>query len=200
MHDGVYSQNFEEKYIVGHFKNKIGSFLDIGAWDGVGFSNTYRLALNGWSGVCIEPSPSVFPALKNNHKNNKIVCEEVAIVVDKNKKMIFYDSNGDAISSFNIEHKKKWERNCGCKFKEIEVKTMTVEEMFEKFGYNFDFINLDVEAMNWNLFQKFPIDKLSNTKMFCIEHDNKISEIFSITNKYGFKEIHRNGENIIIAR
>lgn len=201
MHDGVYSQNFEEKYIVEHFKNKKGSFLSIGEYNGIDFSNVYRLVLDGWSGVCIEPSPSVFPALKNLHKDNpKIKIAECAVVVDKNKPMKFYDSGGDAISSFDVEHKDKWIKNCGCKFKEIEVEKITVEEMFEKFGYDFDFINLDVEAMNWELFQRFPLDRLIKTKMICVEHDGKVNEILELTKKYNFREVHRNGENLIIFR
>jgi len=57
----MFSQNDEEKHIVRFFRDKIdkGSFLDIGAYNGKAFSNTHRLALNGWSGVCLEPSPSV---------------------------------------------------------------------------------------------------------------------------------------------
>jgi FkbM family methyltransferase len=201
MHDGIYSQSNEEIYIKKHLGKTIGSFLDIGAFDGKAFSNTYRLVLDGWSGVCIEPSPSVLPALKNLHKDNpKIVVAEYAVVVDKNKKLVFYDSGGDAISSFNKAHVDKWASNWGTKFKEVDVEKITVEEMFDKFGYDFDFINLDVEAMNWELFQRLPLAKLTKTKMFCVEHDGKMNEILSMTKKYGFREVHRNGENLIVAR
>ena len=201
MHDGIYSQSDEEIYIKKFWGNKIGTFNDIGSYDGKAFSNTYRLVLDGWSGVCIEPSPSVFPALKNLHKDNpKITCVQCAVVVDKSKPMKFYDSGGDAISSFNKVHVDKWEKGCGSKFKEVYVDMITVEEMFERFGYDFDFINLDVEAMNWELFQRFPLHKLVKTKMICIEHDSKINDILKITKHLGFREVHRNGENLIIVR
>ena len=52
----MFSQHDEEKWVLKH-AGKAGKFLDVGANDGVTFSNTHALALNGWTGVCIEPSP-----------------------------------------------------------------------------------------------------------------------------------------------
>ncbi len=41
-----------------------GVFVDVGAHDGVTLSNSYFFERErGWSGVCIEPSPEVFPRL-----------------------------------------------------------------------------------------------------------------------------------------
>jgi FkbM family methyltransferase len=34
---------------------KDGFFVDVGAYDGITYSNTYTLAMNGWSGIAIEP-------------------------------------------------------------------------------------------------------------------------------------------------
>ena len=39
----MYSQNQEEKYILKHFKDKQGTFLDLGAYDGKELSNTRAL-------------------------------------------------------------------------------------------------------------------------------------------------------------
>ena len=48
-------------------KKNDGIFVDIGANDGVTISNTYFLESNcNWSGIAIEPIPSVFEKLKNN--------------------------------------------------------------------------------------------------------------------------------------
>ncbi len=56
----MYSQNNEEKFILEHFKNRKGKFLDIGAYDGKTFSNTFALVELGWSGLEIEASPINF--------------------------------------------------------------------------------------------------------------------------------------------
>ena len=54
-----------------------GVFVDVGAHDGVSFSNTVMFERNrGWTGVCIEPNPTVFPQLQ---ANRAAVCLNVAI-------------------------------------------------------------------------------------------------------------------------
>ena len=54
--------------------------LDIGANDGVLFSNTYKFAKGGASGICIEPSRSSYLKLKLNHIFNfQIKCLQLAI-------------------------------------------------------------------------------------------------------------------------
>ena len=50
----MYSQNNEEEIILNFFKEKKGIFLDLGAYDGIGLSNTRALAEKGWKGVCVE--------------------------------------------------------------------------------------------------------------------------------------------------
>jgi FkbM family methyltransferase len=53
-----------------------GFFLDIGADDGLDRNNTRFFEEAGWTGICIEPSPSRFPALA---KNRSCECLNVAI-------------------------------------------------------------------------------------------------------------------------
>jgi hypothetical protein len=51
----MHSQNDEERHILDAFREgPEGNFLDIGAYDRITLSNTYCLALKGWSGVCVE--------------------------------------------------------------------------------------------------------------------------------------------------
>lgn len=198
----MFSQNDEEKHIVKFFEGKIdnGHFLDIGAYDGKAFSNTHRLALNGWSGVCFEPSTSVFPALEKRYKDRgDIVCDKRAIGVE-NKERVFYDSNGDAISSFDTNHVAKWKKNWNSKFKEIKVNVITFNKLFEEYGTDFDFINIDVEATNYGLFKQLDFKNLKSCKLFCIEHDRHDREIERDLRSFGFKRILQNPENIILGR
>ncbi len=109
----MFSQRDEEKYIIEFFKNiSKGKFLDIGAYDGECFSTTRQLALQGWEGIMVEPSPTVFPKLKDRYKNNPLIkCMKVAISNVSGKRK-FYDAGGDAVSSFNEDHVKLWKEMC----------------------------------------------------------------------------------------
>ena len=55
-----YAQHGEDKLIELLLPSGVVSFIDIGANDGVLFSNTYKFAKMGASGLCIEPSKSSF--------------------------------------------------------------------------------------------------------------------------------------------
>src|SRR5262245_35267462 len=48
-------------------RKKNGFFVDIGATDGIDINNTYMLEKrHGWTGICIEPDPEFFRALRRN--------------------------------------------------------------------------------------------------------------------------------------
>lgn len=200
----MYSQNNEEEVIVNEFTRlgiTTGRFLEIGAWDGKGFSNTFRLSELGWSGVCIEPSPTVFPGLIKNHAgNDKITLVNAAVTAGPPKLVEWYDSGGDAISTTNVAHKDKWEKGWNTKFSKFWVFVMPMSVIFDQFGFDFEFINIDVESTNMEMFRALPWAALKQTKMICVEHDNNHNAMAQIAAANGFSVLHVNGENLIFSR
>lgn len=61
-----YSQNREQAVILRNLAGINGTLLDIGANDGITFSNTRALVELGWSGVLVEPSRTAFLKLCSN--------------------------------------------------------------------------------------------------------------------------------------
>jgi FkbM family methyltransferase len=194
----MYSQNDEEKYIIEYFNSTKGKFLDIGAYNPFKFSNTRRLYEYGWSGICIEPSPICFNNFIKEYENEpRITLINKAVVTDNSTSITFYESGGDAVSTSELSHKQKWE-NSGARFSPIQVETIKVSdiELFE----NIDFMSLDVESSNFQIFSAFSDLFLSKLKMVCIEHDGNSFEIRERLEKMGFKIICLNPENIIMAK
>jgi FkbM family methyltransferase len=70
-----YSQIQQDKWIIEEIFPGVtnGFFVDVGAADGVRFSNTLALEELGWAGLCIEPHPELFPKLENNRPNSHCV-------------------------------------------------------------------------------------------------------------------------------
>jgi FkbM family methyltransferase len=198
----MYSQNNEEQFILEHFKNyPVGRLLDIGAYDGKTFSNSLALLEKGWTGVLVEPSPSVFLKLLENTKHVKV--DLVNSAVSKDAEMLkFFDSNGDAISSFIPEHVEKWEKGYQCKFTPYYIKTIMLADIIHQFGVVYDFINLDVEGLNDVLFKEIMsyVVLLQHTKMICVEHDGHHQMMENLAACYGFRKIAMNGENLILGR
>lgn len=201
-----FSQNSEQEHILKHFEGRTGRFLDIGAFDGRTFSNVYALSQLGWEGVCIEPSPTAFVALMNTYTtfdekgnpssfNPNVRLVNAAMSYKETGLVDFADSKGDAISTTDAAHEVKWSKVV--KFQHIYVNTVTIREILRIFGEKFDFISLDVEGTNLEILQTFPLELMSPS-LICIEHELKFDEIFNFCK--GYKEVHRNGENIILKK
>lgn len=197
-----YSQNNEEDYILDYFKeNNNGVFVEIGGYNPFKFSNTRKLVEKGWSGTYVEPSPSCMKSFVDEYSNNeKIVLCDFAITPMNQGRMKFYDSGGDAISSLDTAHVDKWTKGWNVKYAEIEVETMAMSDFLFKYGRKCDFLNLDVEGVNIDLFNVIPDWFFINLQCACIEHDSHIEEIRNKLLHYGFKELCLNGENIIMGK
>ena len=75
-----YAQHGEDRLVELLLPNGVNSFIDIGANDGVLFSNTYKFAKNGARGLCVEPSKNSYKKLKLNHLfHRNITCINTAI-------------------------------------------------------------------------------------------------------------------------
>lgn len=198
----MFSQRDEEKYILDYFKNSKGVFLDIGAWEGKTFSNTHALALKGWSGICVEPSPSVIGALRKLYENRKDIEVFNVCIGNINGDVDFYDAGGDATSSTNPAELIHWERCYGTKFKKIKVPMLTFETLVKNSIYtNFDFISIDVEddKLGKSILQQIDLQKYK-VKMICIEASSMRSEIIKYFDDRKYKLIYNSGaENIVVA-
>jgi FkbM family methyltransferase len=196
----MFSQNDEEKHILEYFKDQpTGKFLDIGAYNGKTFSNTHALALLGWSGVCVEPSSKPFSDLVQLYRgNDKIQLANVAVMPDTESILAltpFFDAGGDAISTLDEEHRKKWEKDRN--FRTTYIQPVHMSAIEKVFGYEFDFVNIDVEGINFDVAMGMTFEK---TQMLCIEHDEDRYRTQQMCEVWGFEEIYRNGENVILAR
>lgn len=192
----IFSQNLEQNYIIDHFQDFKGKFLDIGAFEGKRLSNTWALSQLGWEGICIEPSPSAFVGLMQNYKGNPNVrLVNAAMSANGGGLIDFADSNGDAVSSTSAAHESVWSKSVF--FQHIYVNTINIREILRVFGDHFDFISLDVEGTNIEILKTFPIE-LINPSLICVEHEGKTDQVLNYCR--GYKEIHRNPENIILKK
>ena len=180
------SQFGEHEFILKHFAGRTGRFLDVGAFDGVTFSNTKPLADLGWSGVCVEPSPPAFCWLMKTYADNPRVTLVNAALAGQSGIFSFQCNTSDAysadmMSTFSEEHAEKFK---GHPFREIAVPAIDWDD-FLKFcvdmgpaydnviGYLahrdslFDFVNIDVEGLNYEVLSNMPI----RPEMLCVEID-----------------------------
>jgi FkbM family methyltransferase len=194
-----YSQNQEEKYITEYFQNKTGKFIDIGAYDVFRLSNTRKLFELGWCGILVEADPTNYKAIADYYKDEpRIEVLQTAIGIS-NEDLVFYTSGGDAVSTSDVNHKTKWEKG-GVNYNQITVPQLHILEFLEQHGKDTDFISIDTEATNMDIFRAIPEWFWNQISMLCIEHDNCVVEIVSKLESFGFQTKYLNAENIILAK
>jgi FkbM family methyltransferase len=204
----MYSQKDEEKIIVDYFGSYIGNLLDVGANDGVTYSNSKKLIEKGWSGLLVEPSKKAFQKLAKTHQgNSKVVLANVAVGTS-NGECTLYDSGDFSIkdvtsirSTVRPEEMQQWFGPMT--FDETKCMMVTFAKLMEGSKYKkFDFITIDCEGYDLDVLRQIDLDGIG-CRCLCIEH-NRVQDILAQIKDYvlphGFKQIGFNSENIIFAK
>jgi len=197
----MYSQRDEEVYIKRYWGDKSdGRFLDIGAYDGEVFSNTRMLVEQGWSGVFVEPSPSVHGILEQRYgRDVRFRIVKVGLGLHKGV-FPFYDFSGDAVSSFDPTHAELWKEKGKRIPVMLNIPVITWEELLADVGRDFDFINIDAEAWSVDLIEAMPFKSLTKLKMICVEFDRKEGRVLRAVQPHGFELIHKTPENMLLVK
>lgn len=184
-----YSQYRQDKFLYNNIFNKKrnGVFIDIGAHDGITFSNSYffEKELN-WKGICIEPIYEVFEEL---NKNRKCILENCAIYnVEGELDFVRIRGNGEMLSGFNRE---KIAKECCCDdtYEIIKVPTFNLNTILKKYNIKYaDLCSIDTEGTEVEVIKSIDFSNVY-IDVFCIESNNRIDEIDLVLNKY-YKQIH----------
>jgi FkbM family methyltransferase len=158
----------QDKYLnERYFKDKRkGVFVDIGAHDGISYSNTYFFEKElGWSGICIEPLPSVFELLK---KNRNCVC--INACISQSKGIVdFIEVKGSAemlsgmVSTYHPKHlerlKEEIQRDGGS-YSVIRVQSDPLGDILDKYHIeNIDYLSLDTEGGEFDILNSIDFTK-----------------------------------------
>jgi len=185
-----YAQHGED-ILVEKLLGKVNSFIDIGANDGVLFSNTYKFAKQGACGLCIEPSRVTFLKLICNHLPHiRVKCLRTAIS-NKEGSLHFQDSGYESVLSKVCE-----EHNS----KTYKVKSNNLQNLLKTYPRfrQTDLISIDVEGHEKNVITGAGLDPL-DAKIIIIEIDKtNLNEILKQPVLKDFEPVYTNGVNIIL--
>ena len=133
-----------------------GFYLDIGAHNGVTFSNTKTLEELGWNGICIEPNPNDYNKLVLTRPEAK--CIRVA-VYNKNGSIAFSSPENGLVGGIKhtlTSQKLLWEKE-GQIYKDFEVECRTLFTILEdaKAPLVIDYVTLDTEGSEADILECF---------------------------------------------
>jgi len=201
-----YSQYGEDITIAEIFTNAqqhTGRLLDIGAWDPIEKSNSRLLIEQGWSAVLIEPSPTPLrnligaygPRFVLKPAQDIIVVGAAVGLVNGMVKMAVTD---DAVSTSVAEVETLWAKdNKGGYFGYGYFPVITLQDIFNNWGGNYDFVNIDAEGLSVELAIAY-LKTEAFPRVMCVEHDSRQVELMQVAAKRGYSAREMNGTNIIL--
>jgi len=201
-----HSQNKEAHFIINYFKGYTGTLFDIGANDGITFSNSYDLININWDAHLFEPS-SVYSKLLQLHGEKSHVRLNNFGLSDKCETLKFWESeahvpNGNdygLVSTTVFEETKRWP---DVKFHEKEIMLTAFNDYWGYIGKPvIDFISLDVEGMEMQILRSIDLAEIG-CKCLCLEWNGNrdvLIEAVQICNANYMKLTHQNAENLIFT-
>lgn len=192
-----YGQYEQDRYLYENvFHNKKnGVFIEFGALDGIRFSNTYFFEKNfGWSGICAEPNPVLFPKLK---QNRNCICIDGCISDTPGIKEFFLiHGYGVGLSGLiekytesRVEILKEEIAPYQSTYETIKVPCYRFNDVLNKYGISHvDFMSIDIEGGEYDIlksidFERFTID------VICVEVHYKDGKIKSFLKQKGYSHL-----------
>jgi FkbM family methyltransferase len=192
----MHSQNDEERVIEEFFRDKPqGWFLDVGAYDGVTLSNTRALALKGWSGVLIEPSPFAFIKLVELYGHeHRFILVNAALALESRLTPLHCSPQAPLST---IEERAYKIHGQETSFTSFLVHTLPLEGFFLGMGEGFpDFLSVDTEGTSPPL--ALAILEYCQPQLVCVEHEGTPEWLQDALP--GYETIHLTTENLLLTR
>jgi FkbM family methyltransferase len=201
-----YSQYYQDFFIDFLFnKKRNGVFLDIGANDGITFSNTYHFEkFRNWTGLCIEPHCGVFEKLKsirNCYMENCCVSNKEGTVTFRKLPESANMLSG-IVEFMSDEHKKRIDKLLkkvrGGGIFDIKIHSYNINTLLEKYDMvAIDYCSIDTEGAEYEIVTSIDFEKYKIT-VFSIEGDN--DKLTNFLNKKGYKCIVSELDNFYVRK
>lgn len=192
--NNFYSQDGQDKYLDQRVFKKMlnGFFIDIGANDGITFSNTYFLEKHrGWNGICVEPHPTAFEKLTHNRKA-KLINACIA-EVETDSEFMRIEGYGEMLSGlvnkYDDKHVKRIERDMkihGGTKQNIKVPCLRLDTIIAQNNVtHIDYCSIDTEGGELEILNTVDLAKIE-ISVISIENnfDEKSIEKFMKASNY----------------
>lgn len=181
-------------FVIKYFEDKKSLFfVDIGAYDGITWSNSLPLEENyNWSGLCIEANPLAYQKLFKVRKSKNF---NYAISNNDEEEMIYWAISGycEMLSGFekfydkkHIERINKEIEEFGGNVTKIKILSKTLQSILEKEKINkIDYLSIDTEGSELSVLQGINFDLTDITLISCENNEyNQDVEYFLTNNRY----------------
>ena len=171
----VYGEVFNEK--------RDGFFIDIGAHNGVNFSNTFLLEKRyNWTGICIEANPNLFQSLKSNRS-----CKCLNQCVSNKEESLTFALSGlwGGIVAPDCDLSRVESNNT------ITLEAVRLENLLQQEGAPsvIDYLSIDIEGAEDRVLLEFPFEKYIFNCITIERPSNKLKALLAEKGYILIKEI-----------
>jgi FkbM family methyltransferase len=180
-----------------------GVFVEIGAYDGVTFSNTLFLErYRGWTGLCVEPNPMQWDALQRNRSAR---CRQVCIG-DRDETIKFRMVQGPTgvgmlsgrTDAGGTKAEERIEREQGT-VTIVDVPCITFERLMREEGIsNADYISIDAEGHDFAILRA--IDLARGPACITMEENHDYFAVRRYVQRFGYRIAEKLQADYIIVR
>lgn len=198
------SQYNQDKFCYENFLCHVphkGFFVEVGASDGVTFSNTFFYEKKlGWTGLCIEPRKKAFPKLLNSRD---CFCENVGIAPEEQDNVPFLELSGygqgmsGIISNYHPRHKQIIDNNIKVDVKNkgseiITIPTIPLQKLLDKYVFpHIHFLSVDTEGGELNILKTIDWNR-TTIDVITVENNYENPRYFeSFLEEKGFRKVNK---------
>lgn len=183
-------QNFIDYEIRKYLNFNNGFFIEVGAYDGIKYSNTLHLEkYKNWKGLLVEPSKKQFELCLQARPNSEVFNFLLSSFNNSGLDYLFYDMEAMSYTKFqntdndyevHHEHAKKYLDKFQLQENSYFVKTITITELLDLINSPkiINFFSLDVEGAELEVLDGFNFSKYKIQYLLIESRD------FNKTNEY----------------
>jgi FkbM family methyltransferase len=165
--------------------------VEIGATDGVNFSNTYLLEkYMEWNGIVVEPSPQYSDVIRKNRRCN---IETKCVYRESGQSVEFVEVQGSSLSGITSYNDPMRPELRDAQSTKLLKETISLNDLLDSYEApnEIDYISIDTEGTELPILQSFDFKK-SKVKFFSVEHNFKAQrdEIYHLMQDNGYQRIH----------
>lgn len=201
-----YSQVGQDRYLLENFfrGKRNGVFVDVGAYDGVKFSNTLFFEERlGWKGLCVEPLPSAFQKLRACRSS---ICENVALSdFEGESEFLDCDAGVDEkmlsglAQRFDSRHVTRLQ-HVSTAAQSITVPVTTLSALLEKHSlYAIDFASIDTEGAELSVLEGLDTERF-RISVFTIENNYDDERLGRLMESKGYEFVAKLEQDYIFRR
>ena len=189
----------------------LGAYVEVGAFNGIGWSNTLGLARLGWKGLLFEPNPEYYVRCVENYKtypNVRIIPQAVGSY-DGTTKLFLGGSNTTTVPEMvDTYNSMDWSKISGLsheKFVTCPITTLDTALALYGWPQHFDLLVIDVEGAEVEVLKGFDLEYWLADMMIVETHEkypderlsHKAQEVDALLLPYGYEKIYADTINAI---